>query len=97
MEYVMFGVFVFWYLAAASSLGLGIMFMVSRERPKWRPLWFYFASFAFGVIVTSGLLWLYSSGVLDDWTTIILGWFMFLPEVFYLGWSQGLFRQERVD
>ena len=95
MEYVINGVFVFWYACALLSLILGVMFVVRRERPLLRPLWFYFASFAFGVSVTSILLWLYSSGVLDLWTTIIAGWLMFVPEAFHLLWSQDVFREKK--
>jgi hypothetical protein len=88
VEYAIYGVFVFWYLCSLPGLLIGLQFVARRDRSPWRPLWYYFASFAFGITATSVLLWLYSSDRIDEWYTIMLGWVIFLPEAIYLLWSQ---------
>ena len=92
MQYVIYGVFIFWFACSIWPL------IVVAQRLFWpepdpekrvRPTAYYLLSFVFGIAVTGGLLWLYSSGYLSEWATVIIGWLVFLPESIYILWSQG--------
>ena len=88
-KYAMAAVFVFWYGTAAVALinGLRVKPNGGREHP-FRSRRYYFASFLYGLVVTSILLWLYASGSTDEFFTVIVGLVVFLPEALYLFWSQ---------
>jgi hypothetical protein len=88
MEYVMYAVFGFWYLCSLQELAVAIIYLVRRNPSPLRPTSYYFAVFVFGTTVTSVLLWLYSSGRLEAWPTIIIGTIVFLAEAIYSAWSK---------
>ena len=90
MQNAMYVVFGFWYLVACWSLVAGLGFLISGERSPSRPLWYYFFSFALGVVVTSVLLWFYSSGQISEWPTLIIGTLVFLPDLYYTLRSEGV-------
>src|SRR5215217_678887 len=97
MKYVIYGVFIFWYLCALPplvTLAQRIFWPEPDPELRLRPTWYYIGSAIFDITATTSLLWLYSSGYLDEWSTVIVGWLVFLPEVIYLVWSQGIFRNK---
>ena len=91
MEYVMYAVFAFWYLCSLTGLAVVIQSFARGDQSLLRSRWYYFASFAFNATVTSVLLWLYSSGRLDAWSTVIIGAILFLPEAIFTLWTRGVF------
>ena len=88
MENVMYAVFGFWYLCSLQELVIGIAYLVRKNPDPLRPISYYFFAFFFGAAITSVLLWLYSSGRLEAWPTIIIGTIVFLSEAIYSVWSK---------
>jgi hypothetical protein len=87
VSYFVYFLFVIWLLSGLGGLLAGALIKfgpADAPRVSNRPAWFQFCSGLFTLAVAALLFWLYNSGSVGEWSVLIIGSVLFLPELLYM-------------
>jgi len=87
MTYFVYFLFAIWLLSGLGGLLAGVLIKfgpTDAPRVSNRPAWFQFCSGLYTLTVAAVLFWLYRSGFIEEWSVLIIGSVVFIPELLYM-------------